>query len=524
MKKRTDPEKINSAVRLSDALGEVDASLIAETDEKRQNPAAASDKTDAARRAKRRKAYRIAIAAAAAFCLTFAAIKIVPGLPMRVCALETAEYPEMAPYPTLAQNVVQGVMSGFDFSAARRNWIESRFSPRDTESRTSVSSALYAFAARTLPFLLTPENGENAVCSPVNVLLSSAMLAEITAGDSRAELLSLLGAEDITDVRALASAAWRECYSDDGACTVIPASSLWLGSGLSPDSAVLKTLADTYFASSFSGRMGGAALNAALRGWLDDQTGGFLSKETKKQGFTDEDCLAIASTLQFRGKWVNPFKSTNTKDGIFHSPVGDVTCSFLHKNRSAREYYWSGQFAAVSEPFEDSGTMWLILPDEGISPEALLSDPALYSLLSDPYSGSWGSWDENGVFIPAEDALFEHRHLYVNLALPKFDVTGSTDLRQAFRSLGVVSVLSQETADFSPLSDRPDLFLSSAEHTARVAVDEDGCVAASFVVMKGAGSAAPPEDEVDFVLDRPFLFVITGYGNIPLYAGIVNQP
>ena len=520
VKKRTDPEKITSAVRLSDALGEVDVSLIAETDEKRQNPAA-PEKADPVRRAKRRKAYRIAIAAAAAFCLTFAAVKIVPGLPMRVCALETAEYPKTAPYPTLTQTVVQGVLSGFDFSTARRNWIASRFSPRDTESRTSVSPELYAFAARTLPFLLTPENGENAVCSPVNVLLSSAMLAEITEGDSRAELLSLLGAEDIAAVRALASAAWRECYSDDGACTVIPASSLWLDSGLSPDSAVLKTLADTYFASSFDGKMGSASLNAALRGWLDDQTGGFLSKETKKQGFTGEDCLAVVSTLQFRGKWVNPFKSANTEDRIFHSPVGDVTCSFLHKTRSAREYYWSGQFAAVSEPFEDSGMMWLILPDEGITPEALLSDPALYSLLSDPYDDGYY---ENGVWIPEEDVPFSHRHLYVNLALPKFDVTGSTDLRQAFRSLGVVSVFSQETADFSPLSDRPDLFLSSAEHTARVAVDEEGCVAASFVVMKGSGAAAPPEDEVDFVLDRPFLFVITGYGNIPLYVGIVNQP
>ena len=138
MKKRTDPEKIDAAVCISDALGEVDASLIAETDEKRQNPAA-SDKTDAARRAKRRKAYRIAAAAAAAFCLTFAAVKIVPGLPMRVCALETAEYPKTAPYPTLTQTVVQGVLSGFDFSAARKNWIESRYGSRDTESRTSFS-------------------------------------------------------------------------------------------------------------------------------------------------------------------------------------------------------------------------------------------------------------------------------------------------------------------------------------------------------------------------------------------------
>ena len=31
-------------------------------------------------------------------------------------------------------------------------------------------------------------------------------------------------------------------------------------------------------------------------------------------------------------------------------------------------------------------------------------------------------------------------------------------------------------------------------------------------------------DEVDFVLDRPFIFVVTGGGGLPLFAGVVNQP
>ena len=34
----------------------------------------------------------------------------------------------------------------------------------------------------------------------------------------------------------------------------------------------------------------------------------------------------------------------------------------------------------------------------------------------------------------------------------------------------------------------------------------------------------PTEDEIDFVLDRPFLFVITGAQGLPLFVGVVNQP
>lgn len=56
-------------------------------------------------------------------------------------------------------------------------------------------------------------------------------------------------------------------------------------------------------------------------------------------------------------------------------------------------------------------------------------------------------------------------------------------------------------------------------------VDEEGCEAAAYtVIMVGAGAEMPPDDEVDFTLDRPFLFAITGEGNLPLFVGVVNQP
>ena len=43
------------------------------------------------------------------------------------------------------------------------------------------------------------------------------------------------------------------------------------------------------------------------------------------------------------------------------------------------------------------------------------------------------------------------------------------------------------------------------------------------MVIIGAGAAEPPEEVIDFVLDRPFIFVIT-LGGVPLFSGVVNQP
>ena len=49
-------------------------------------------------------------------------------------------------------------------------------------------------------------------------------------------------------------------------------------------------------------------------------------------------------------------------------------------------------------------------------------------------------------------------------------------------------------------------------------------IAVAYTVMVAAGGAAPPAEEMDFVLDRPFLFAITGSDGLPLFVGAVNRP
>ena len=49
------------------------------------------------------------------------------------------------------------------------------------------------------------------------------------------------------------------------------------------------------------------------------------------------------------------------------------------------------------------------------------------------------------------------------------------------------------------------------------------CKASSLTIMMYCG-AVMPEDEVDFILDRPFLFEIVSETGLPLFVGVVNAP
>ena len=57
-----------------------------------------------------------------------------------------------------------------------------------------------------------------------------------------------------------------------------------------------------------------------------------------------------------------------------------------------------------------------------------------------------------------------------------------------------------------------------------MAIDEKGVTAAAYIEIPGAGAAAPPEDIIDFILDRPFLYFIfdTATG-LPVFMGAVTD-
>ena len=113
----------------------------------------------------------------------------------------------------------------------------------------------------------------------------------------------------------------------------------------------------------------------------------------------------------------------------------------------------------------------------------------------------------------------------VHLSVPKFDISSDMELTQQLKNLGITDIFLPGTADFSPIIPENDGgCVDQVKHAARVAIDEEGVTAAAFTVILRDGAGMPPSDEMDFVLDRPFLFVIESQDGLPLFAGVVNQP
>lgn len=405
-------------------------------------------------------------------------------------AINEAEYPKMTQYP----KTELGYEAWSDDQRIRRGYF-------------GAGENLDKFFKETYSEFLSNSGKENKLYSPLNVYMALSMLAEVTEGESRQQILDLLDAESIEALRKQANSVWNANYNNDGAVTSILASSLWLNENINFNKNTLKALADNYYASSYQGKMGSAKFNEAMQEWLNEQTGGLLQEQISNIELDPETIMAIATTIYYQAKWEAEFQNSQNTKEIFHSPIGDMNCTFMHRSETYGEYYWGKKFSAVGKNLEMSGKMWFILPDENVSVDELLKDSEALSFMADPYE-----WEKQ-------------KTLIVNLSVPKFDACSDLDLKEELQNLGVTDCFDDTVADFSPVTEQNDgMYLSKVQHGVRVAIDEEGVTAAAYTVLPMPGSAMPPNDEIDFVLDKPFIFVITGEDGLPLFAGVINQP
>ena len=414
-------------------------------------------------------------------------------------------YPEMAPYPDESKYLESDNWDAFDLEYEA--WREDQKAQRDQPA--GYADSLDSYFSDSIPTLLSGSDSENAVCSPLNIYMALALLAETTDGESRQQILGLLGADSIDVLRTQAGQVWNAHYMADSASTCLLANSLWLDAELTYDMSTVKTLADSYYASVFQGDLGTETMDQMLRDWLNEQTGGLLQEQTQELSMDPDTWLALASTIYFRAKWNSEFNEDRNTEDIFHAPDGDKTVTYMNRTDSYGPYYWGDDFGAVRLGLEDGSCMWLILPDEGLTPGDLLESGKALAMVM---AGAGGYENQKSIM--------------VNIRLPKFDVRANMDLAGKLQELGITDVFSDATADFTPILPElgQDCWLDSVSHAARVKIDEEGVEAAAYTVMLTCGAGMPPEDEIDFILDRPFLFVITSHDNLPLFAGVVNDP
>ena len=332
-----------------------------------------------------------------------------------------------------------------------------------------------------IPALLKDAEKENTVCSPVNIYMALAMLAEITGGQSRAQLEALLGAET-PQLRDWATEVWQNNYRGGKGSQLLLGGSIWLNEGMTFRQDCLDLLADRYYASVYQGAMGSEAFSQTYRDWMNEHTGGLLKDQIDGMELTADLALNLSATVYYTGGWSSAFDKNLTVPQTFYAPAGETEVQMMKKTVESY-YFWGEHFTSVLLPM-DTGRMVFLLPDEGYTPAELLRDgEALDYLIS-------GAGQVN------------RKYMKVHLSVPRFDIVSKTERIGSLQELGVTDVFTCGAADFSPITDAEGLCASTVLHGARVKVDEEKVEAAAYTAVSVPASPPPQEvEEIDFTLE-----------------------
>ncbi len=367
------------------------------------------------------------------------------------------------------------------------------------ELAKKLDEQLRKFLDQSMTQILGEAGQENLAYSPINLYMAMAVTAELSGGNK--QLLELLDAQDLEALRQQANLVWNACYRgrNNKEKTTL-ANSVWLREDIQYNKKVLDMLAENYYTSSYRADFGTASTNRAIASWLDEQTGNILKEQTAKIDLPADTVFALYSTVFFQAKWVQEFSPLSNTNGIFHG-IQDVNSTFMNKNEMIGSYCWGEDFGAVPLHLKNGSTMWLILPDADKTVDDVVAA---------------------GEYLDAVMGQSENRKsMKINLSLPKFDITSSGDLKKDLQAMGVTDIF-ERTDSFACFLEGPAC-IAAVNQATRVKIDEEGVTAASYIEIPGAMSPMPPDEIIDFILDRPFLFVITNRYDLPLFAGVVND-
>ena len=175
---------------------------------------------------------------------------------------------------------------------------------RKTEDRVDTET-LRQFSDETAAAVFTGERNE--VYSPLSLYAALGMLTELTEGQTKQQVMDLLGVSGNEELRQWTQTLWRQLYRDEKDSALWLGNAAFLNENMTFHKEPLDVLAKSYYASSYQVPMGSKAANQAIAKWLNEQTNDLLADDTGAIKTKERDLLRLYNTLYYKAAWQTEF-------------------------------------------------------------------------------------------------------------------------------------------------------------------------------------------------------------------------
>lgn len=363
----------------------------------------------------------------------------------------------------------------------------------------NACDALSAFGLELLRN--TKQAGESTLLSPLSVILALSMAANGAEGETLAQFQETLGGVSLESLNAACQSLLSDYRQLGGSTRANIANSLWLAPEGQISEEFTGRCMGIYGAEVFQGELSSPAVVNDVNHWVSKQTEGLIPKLVQ-QPFPQDTAALLVNALYLNNTWALKFDPNSTYPREFTHSGGQVErMDFLHHSFTDLLYLQGEGAQGVVLPYDDGRLAFVaILPDS-------------------PDLRGWLDSLDGNVLSQLVQGAEEQR--FFRLAFPKFEAEWSGSLQDILTDMGLEDAFTPGQADFSRMGDHPNgYYLSEVLHAAKLQVNEKGTEAAAATLVAPGSGAPPPEQGVELLLDRPFLYGIFDRQNgIPLFLG-----
>jgi serpin B len=380
------------------------------------------------------------------------------------------------------------------------------------EAREAAVRAVTAFTA-DLYGRAAAAAGGNLVMSPLSVAVALGMTVQGARGRTAAELLAVLHGDDagelasgLNGIDAELARRPRDLAGPEGKerLELATANSLWGQRGTAWDQDFIDGLGREFGSPLYlvDYRTAAEKARAQVNAWVSERTRKRIPELVPGGVFDAMTRLTLVNAVWFKAPWQTRFKKSRTAPAPFHRVDGSTVAADLMSETVPAGYATGDGWTAVDLPYGGGQlAMAVVLPDAGRFAEV---ERGL------------------GTVLPAVLAGLAPQPVAVQL--PRWTSRTQAELKPALAALGMPTAFTDQ-ADFSGMTRQEALRIAAVIHEGFVAVDEDGTEAAAATAVVVEVTGAAPSSEVEFVADRPFLYVIHDVPTrTPLFVGRVLDP
>ncbi|XP_074273052.1 serpin-ZX-like [Silene latifolia] len=365
--------------------------------------------------------------------------------------------------------------------------------------------------------------GKNMICSPASIDAVLNMVAVGAVNKTQGQLLTVLGHRDIPELKAVSSNLVNILKAPQTSFV----NAMWLNQRYSFKPEFEKVMREVHNAHvrivDFVNQRDQVVkeANALAR----QATKGLIKQILRRDNIKDNTALLLANGLYFKGTWLKPFKSRDTKSGSFNLLNGDnVRAPFMRHERKHFDYGTFNECQVIKMRYKSEISLDDNDDDDDV---ALTKSFSMYVFLPFEKDGLPNVMEN----IKIDQNMFQDElkldHANVDLLLiPKFKFDSNVDVKNTMKQLGLTLPFDENCMDFSGITDSIDpIYVSDIFQKCLIKTDELGTEAAAFTMANGFSGGLPPRSEIRFVADHPFMFVIReDVSGAILFVGTVLDP